>query len=167
MREEVTQSVLLYSRLLVKIAFTYLKSMHDAEDVVQDVFVIYLTKQPKFQSEEHRRNWLVRCTINKCKDLLKASWYKKWVPIPEELEYLDEEESEVLQKVWRLDAKYRVPIYLHYCAGYSMNEIAAMLNKKVSTVGTLLSRGRKKLADMLEKEQSPNVGKGEKDDRIF
>lgn len=49
-----------YSQMLVKIAFTYLKSMHDAEDVVQDVFIIYMTKSPKFSGEEHRRNWLAR-----------------------------------------------------------------------------------------------------------
>ena len=54
--EEVEEAVFRYSQMLVKIAFTYLKSMHDAEDV----FIIYMTKSPKFSGEEHRRNWLAR-----------------------------------------------------------------------------------------------------------
>lgn len=147
--EELKQAVSLYSTLLVKIAFTYLKSMQDAEDVVQDVFLIYLTKKKEFVSEEHRRNWLVRCTINKCKDLLKSTWFRKWIPIPEEVEYLEPQESDTIQLVWQLEPKYRIPIYLYYCEGYSLREIAEIMDKKVATVGTLLSRGREKLKKMI------------------
>ncbi len=158
--DEVKEAVFLYSKMLVKIAYTYLKSMHDAEDVVQDVFLVYLAKNVKFDSEDYKRNWLVRCTINKCKDLLKASWYKSWIPIPEEIEYQDREESEVIQLVLKLERKYRIPIYLHYCEGYSLKEIAELLGKKVSSVGTLLARGKKKLEAMIEEDQI--YGKGEK-----
>ena len=146
---EVQQVVSLYSTLLVKVAFTYLKNMPDAEDVVQDVFLIYLTKRKVFDSEEHRRNWLVRCTINKCKDLLKSAWFQKWTPIPEEFEYLEQQELDTIQLVWQLEPKYRIPIYLHYCEGYSLREIAEIMDKKVATVGTLLSRGREKLKKMI------------------
>ncbi len=158
--DEIKEAVFLYSKMLLRIAFTYLKSMHDAEDVVQDVFLVYLTKNIKFDSENYRRNWLVRCTVNKCKDLLKASWYKSWIPVPEEIEDSIPEESEVIQMVLKLERKYRIPMYLHYCEGYSLKEIAELLNKKVSSVGTLLSRGRNKLKVMIEEEKTD--GKGEK-----
>ena len=105
--EEVEDAVFCYSQMLVKIAFTYLKSMQDAEDVVQDVFVIYMTKFPKFSCEEHRRNWLVRCTINKSKDFLRMAWYRKWLPISEELVSEDPEESDILELIWQLEPKYR------------------------------------------------------------
>lgn len=154
--EEVEEAVFRYSQMLVKIAFTYLKSMHDAEDVVQDVFIIYMTKFPKFSGEEHRRNWLVRCTINKSKDLLRMAWYKKWLPVPEELTSEEPEEVGILQLIWQLEPKYRIPLYLHYCEGYSLNEIAVIMNKKVSTIGTHLARARKKLEMMMrENEELP------------
>lgn len=155
--EEVEDAVFHYSRMLVKIAFTYLKSMQDAEDVVQDVFIIYLTKSPKFSSEEHRRNWLVRCTINKCKDLLRMAWYKNWLPMPEGLMSEKPEELGILQLIWQLEPKYRIPLYLHYCEGYSLNEIAVMMNKKISTVGTWLARARKKLEMMMGENDELHV----------
>lgn len=147
--DEIKQVVYDYSGILKKISFTYLKNTHDAEDIVQDVFITYLTKHPDFSCEEHRRNWLIRCTINKCKDLLRSFWHKKCLPISEELEYLMPEETEILQLIWKLEDKYRIPLYLHYCMGYSINEISAMLNKKPATVGTLLARARKKLKVLL------------------
>lgn len=159
--EEVKAAVVNYSATLIKVAFTYLKNMQDAEDAVQDVFVIYMTKAPRFESEEHKRNWLMRCTINKCKDTLRSVWYKKRETLSEEVllqeqiaggssasEYetaFGEEDSEVLQMVLSLDVKYRIPLHLHYVEGYSIKEIADMLHKKPATVGTLLSRGREKL----------------------
>lgn len=148
--EEVEEAVFRYSQMLLKIAFTYLKSMQDAEDVVQDVFVIYLTKTPGFSSEEHRRNWLVRCTINKSKDVLRAAWHKKRLPMPDEWAGEETQELGILQLIWQLEPKYRIPLYLHYCEGYSLNEIAEMLDKKVSTVGTRLARARKKLETIIK-----------------
>lgn len=162
--DDVKKVVSEYSQMLVKIAFTYLKSMHDAEDVVQDVFIIYMTKNPVFSGEEHRRNWLIRCTVNKCKDLLKAAWYKKWEPVSEELTAPMPEEDEVMHCIWQLEAKYRIPFHLHYYEGYSLNEIAKMLDKKPATVGTLLARARKKLERMMREDMAPqrqNGGKNE------
>lgn len=158
--EEVKAAVSRYSTTLIKIAFIYLKNMQDAEDVVQDVFVIYMTKKPQFVCEEHRKNWLMRCTINKCKDHLRSAWHRKREPISEEIlrsgavrygsEMHETEHSEVMQAIWQLDVKYRIPFHLHYIEGYSIKEIAEMLNKKPSGVGTLLARARKKLERDLE-----------------
>ena len=151
--EEVENAVFNYSQMLIKISFTYLKSMQDAEDVVQDVFVLYLTKSPNFSCEEHRRNWLVRCTINKCKDFLRMTWYKKRLPMPEDLTNEEPEDLGILQLIWQLEPKYRIPLYLHYCEGYSLNEIAVMMNKKVSTIGTRLARAKKKLETLIKENE--------------
>jgi DNA-directed RNA polymerase specialized sigma24 family protein len=56
---------------------------------------------------------------------------------------LPREESDLLQYVFALDVKYRMPIHLHYFEGYSIAEIAAILRTNPSTIGTRLARGRK------------------------
>lgn len=138
-----------YSKMLIKIAFTYVKNMADAEDIAQDAFVSLIRKGSGFDSEEHEKAWLIRVTINNCKNHLKSSWSKRRVPLEEDISYMQEEESEVLITVLKLPPKYRTVIHLYYYEEYSINEIAEILHKKPATIGTWLSRGRNLLKSEL------------------
>lgn len=149
LNEKIQKSVLKYSDSIIRVAFTYVKNIADAEDIAQDTFLAYLNKNPVFESDEHEKAWLIRVTINKCKNLLKTSWFKKSRPLLEDLSYLPKEESDILYLVLELDKKYRLPIHLYYYEGYSINEIAEILGAKPSTVGTWLDRGRKVLKEKL------------------
>ena len=134
-----------YSRSLHRLAFTYLKNTQDAEDVAQEVFLKYLKSAPEFQNVEHEKAWLIRVTINRCKNLLKSRWWRSRRPLPDDLSYLMEEESGLIQWVMALDEKYRLPIHLHYYEGYAIKEIARILGEKPATIGTRLARGRELL----------------------
>lgn len=149
LNESVRRALTLYSPSLIKIAFAYLKNTADAEEVAQDVFLAYLQKRPVFESGEHEKAWLIRTTINKSKNRLKARWFRSRNPVPEDLGYLPKEESDVLQAVLALDKKYRIPIHLHYYEGYSIQEIATILAAKPATVGTWLARGRALLKEKI------------------
>ncbi|CAI6059779.1 RNA polymerase sigma factor [Cohnella sp. JJ-181] len=149
LNESVLKALDRYSQSLIKIAFAYLKNMADAEEVAQDVFLAYLQKRPVFENNEHEKAWLIRTTINKSKNMLKAGWFKSRNPVPENLSYLPREENEVLQAVLALDKKYRIPIHLHYYEGYSIQEIADILQAKPATVGTWLARGRMLLKEKI------------------
>ncbi len=138
-----------YSKLLIRLAFTYVKNMHDAEDIAQDVFVSLMKRGYGFESEEHEKAWLLRVAINKCKNDLKSSWKKLNVPLDEDISYLPEEDSEVLDIVLNLPVKYRTVIHLHYYENYSINEIAELLRRKPATIGTWLARGRNLLKSNL------------------
>ncbi|GGG72539.1 MULTISPECIES: RNA polymerase sigma factor [Paenibacillus] len=142
LNESVRRALDLYSQSLIKVAFTYLKNIADAEEVTQEVFLAYLQKRPVFENNEHEKAWLIRTTINKSKNMLKTGWFKSRNPVPEDLSYLPKEENEVLQAVLALDKKYRIPIHLHYYEGYSIQEIAVIMQSKPATVGTWLARGR-------------------------
>lgn len=149
LNESVRRVLALYSQSLAKVAFAYLKNMADAEEVAQEVFLAYLQKQPVFENDEHEKAWLFRTAINKSKNMLKTGWFKSRNPVPDNLSYLPQAENEVLQVVLGLDAKYRIPLHLHYYEGYSIQEIAAILKAKPSTVGTWLARGRLLLKDRI------------------
>lgn len=61
-----------YYALVFRIAFSELKSHADVDDIVQDVFLKLLLYQPAFESAEHEKAWLIRITINLCKDYQKS-----------------------------------------------------------------------------------------------
>ncbi len=143
------RAVHLYSVMLRKIAFTYLKSIPDAEDVVQEVFIAYLRQAPEFTSDGHEKAWLIRVTVNKSIDYMKARRRRNHSELPEYLAELPDDEGHVLAAVLSLDPKYRLPVHLHYYEGYSIEEIAKILKTKPATIGTRLSRGRNLLKEIL------------------
>ena len=59
-----------YADMVYRIAYRYAKNSIDTDDVFSEVFLTYFKKERTFESEEHRKAWLIRVTINCAKDLL-------------------------------------------------------------------------------------------------
>ena len=59
-----------YGNMVYRLAFAYARSKADADDIFQEVFLRYYRRAPAFQSEEHRKAWLLRVTINRAKSCL-------------------------------------------------------------------------------------------------
>ncbi len=145
-----------YSASLLRAAFAILKNTADAQDAVQEAFLVLIKRQPVFENEEHEKAWLIRVTVNKAKSMLRLSRRASFLPIDELPEELLSEEpeglNEPLSALMLLPEKYRTVLHLYYYEGYSQKEIAAILSKPLSTVETLISRGRARLKKMLEGE---------------
>lgn len=140
-----------WSPLLLRLSYSYLGSTADAEDVVQEVFLALLERGKPFKDTEHEKAWLIKVTVNKCKNCLKAAWRSRRSPMPAEAAApVPEEPLGVLEAVMALPPLYRIPIHLHYCEGWSTGEIAAMLGVSPVTARTRLHRGRAMLRDVLE-----------------
>lgn len=139
-----------YADLLYRVAYSYLKNADDAEDAVHDTFIKYMHHLFAFRDESHERAWLIRVTVNRCKDLLKHPSHASL----EEAEELaaPQEESSVQQALSVLSEPYRIPIILHYLEGFDVREIAKILNCSESAVKMRLMRGRTMLKDIIEKE---------------
>ena len=151
-REEAERLVQTYSDLILRLSFTYLKNTEDAKDICQTV-LLKLMGAPA-RSPEHERAWIIRTSVNVCKDQLKSSWRRTTVDLSAALDARapEAEEGSLWAAVALLPPKYRTVIYLYYYEGYSANEIAQMLGEKPATVATRLSRGRDKLRTQLEQE---------------
>ena len=148
---DVSKAISAYGHSIQSLAYVYMKSRFDAEDIAQDVFVTYLRKAPKFLSAQKERAWLMQVTANRCKSALRAR-HREELPLTEDISYLPKEESQVLLAVLELEDTYRIPIHLHYYEGYSLNEIAKLMGVRRGTVGSWLSRGREKLKKRLEED---------------
>ena len=145
----IQSAVVKYSKTVTRTAFSYLKNISDAEDITQEVFLILLQSNRDFEDDEHLKAWLIRVTINKCKNHLKSRWFKNRRQLPEDLSYMPDEENEMLQAVLSLSDKYRIPIHLYYYEGYSIKEISEILDEPIATVGTRLARGRSQLKKLI------------------
>lgn len=150
--QEVEQAIELYSDMIRRICLLHLNNYEDTEDVLQEVFLKYVLHSVGFESKEHEKAWLIRVTLNACKDLKRRLFRHSTVPLDvlsEEAASVMPEQMEILEVVLSLPAKYKDVIYLHYYEGYTAREIGTMLHKKENTVYSLLSRGRELLKQKL------------------
>lgn len=141
-----------YSDTLIRVCFTYMKNMSDAEDITQDVLIKLIEKKPVFESNDHEKAWLIRVAINLSKNRLRTAWFRKTQPLKEEVYDFTPEESEVMESVLELPIKYRSIILLFYFEGYKIQEIASILGEKESTIGSQLHRARQLLKSKLKED---------------
>lgn len=147
-----------YIDTVYRVALNYLKSPSDADDITQNVFLKLLQEKKPFDSDEHVKHWLIRVTVNECKNLVRSRWWRA-ESIEEyagQLAFDNQAQSDLFHMVMALPRKYRLPIYLYYYEGYSTQEIGQMLKLPKNTVCTQLKRGRKLLKESLQ-EVDDNV----------
>lgn len=141
---------------LFRLAFSWLKSRADADDVTQTVLLRLYETDKIFESEEHVRHWLVRVTINECKKYWRSPWRRTedFTDYANTLVFEQPEASGLFDAVMALGPKYRIVIFLYYYEGYSIEEISQVLKLPRGTVGTRLKRGREQLKQTLSEEVS-------------
>ncbi len=141
-----------YFNTVYKLALSQTKSTASADDVTQEVFLRYIKSEKDFESEEHLKAWLIRVTLNCSKSTFTSSWFKKTVPLSEEVDIPVEmqEKSDIYYAVLELPPKYKAVIHLFYYEDLSVSQIAKYLNQKESTVKSQLHRGRELLKEKLK-----------------
>lgn len=154
MRDEQTlnRAMEQYADMVRRLCMIHLKNYHDTEDIFQTVFLKYVLSPVVFKNEEHEKAWLIRVTVNACRDLLKSFFHSRTVALDELLnqtETLTPDHSDVLEAVLALPEKYRDVVYLHYFEDYTAAEIGSILRKNTNTVYTLLTRAKRLLKEEL------------------
>lgn len=139
-----------YSDMVYKIALSQMKNPANAEDIFQEVFLRYVQSDAEFESEEHRKAWLIRVSVNCCKKLWNSAWFRHTVPLDESLQFSSREKGDIFYAVSDLPPKYRIVIHLYYYEGLSVREIGAALHRKESTVTSQLCRARDLLREKLK-----------------
>lgn len=138
-----------YKNDVYRLALSYTRSVTDAEDVTQTVFLKAMEQKHIVPGKE--RAWLMQVAANECRSLLRSGWWKKTAPL-EECTAAAPEGSGILRELLALEPKYRVVLYLYYYTGAPTAEIGSLLHITQSTVTTRLSRGRLLLKERLKEE---------------
>jgi RNA polymerase sigma-70 factor (ECF subfamily) len=148
--------------MLYRVCFSYLKNREDTKDAVSEIFLkLIQTKQTKkmnFQNAEHEKAWLLRVSINLCKNLLKHKSRKNeniddYADLESENPF-KEQEDETLKIIMEMPERYKYVIHLYYYEGYASKEIAKILKKPHSTIRCHLQEARKYLKGVLENEEN-------------
>ena len=138
-----------YSDMVYRLAFAQMKNKHDAEDVFQDVFLRYISKPRTFESEEHRKAWLIRVTINRSRSIF-AALFRKNEPLDDSLEAKATEDNDLSEYLSLLPQRYRSVVHLFYYEELSVKQISEILGAKESTVRTWLTRARSILGEKIK-----------------
>ena len=138
-----------FTDTVYRVAVHNTENFSDAEDITQEVFIKLLETNKVFRDSEHIKAWLIRVTINMCRDKMKKSGRETLVE--NVFPYKSgEEKTDILEAVKALPENYRNTIYLHYYEGYTAKEIGKILDAKENTVLSWLSRGRDDLRKELD-----------------
>lgn len=149
-----------YATDVLRVAYYYLKDRQKAEDITQDVFVKLMTARPTLM-EGKEKAWLLKVTLNKCRDSWRSAWYKRVIlghpafelfPAPDEIGSLADEQA-ISESIGKLPVEFKEVVLLHYYQGFSVNEIAEILNIAEGTVSSRLSRARNRLKGMLKENE--------------
>jgi RNA polymerase sigma factor (sigma-70 family) len=156
-----------YAERLTKLAYNYLRDWGSAQEVVQDVFVTCYKHLDEYDTISSYKSWIYRVTINRCKDKLRSSFFKRFIfnndllynmtskdATPED-QLLKEKAAESLSlSVLSLPVKYREVIILFYYEEMSIEEISSLLHINPNTIKTRLKRSRELLKNVLESGES-------------
>lgn len=142
-----------YSDMVYRLAYARAGNVHDAQDIMQEVFLKYIKANKKFNDEEHRKAWLLTVAANTGNSFMTSAWFRHRAEYDDSVgeatyEPQMEQDNEVASAVGQLPEKYRLVIHLFYYEELSIKEISAILKTSESNVKSRLSRAR----DMLKKK---------------
>lgn len=158
MDKELERLMNCYGNDILRTAYIYLKDIHLAEDVFQDVFIKVYKNFHKFNGKSSEKTWILTITMNTCRDLLRNSWIKKVLRFDdteygvfnstensndlEDMVIKNIEYQDILKKVMDLPKKYKEVILLYYYQELSTCEISKILKIPEGTVRSRLYRAR-------------------------
>ena len=150
-----------YGQRVLRTAYFYLKDKQRAEDVCQEVFLKLFRLNRMFESDEHEKAFVLRMTINLCKDQLKSFWFRRIVldetkepqgrveDIAEQVAD-DEMRRALFDKVMELPESFKSVVVLYYYEGFNTREISETLGIPDATVRSRLKRARERLLKELK-----------------
>jgi RNA polymerase sigma-70 factor (ECF subfamily) len=141
-----------FSDTVLRIAVQNTKNYHDAEDIVQEVFVRLMSSYNEIESDEHKKAWLIRVTVNLCRDLARSRRFAAFEPIEKYPCFTGSEiySCEILDMIRHLPEHRRNAVYLFYYEGLTIEEIAKITGRNAGSVGSDLHRARKQLKIEME-----------------
>lgn len=154
-----------YADELKRLAFLYLNDTAECEDIIQEVFISCYQNLSTFRHEARYKTWLIRITINKCKDHQRLWSIRNLIYKPAHQIQKKEEMAEVfpfperqpfrlIEELAKLSPKYKEVLILFYYQDMTMQEMSDVLGISINTVKSRLLRGKRTLQHHLERRDS-------------
>ena len=153
-KEKLGELVIASEDMMYHVAKTLLYNDADCADAIQETIVKAFTKLHTLKSDAYAKTWLTRILINECyaimrreKKIVSLEDYNMEEPATEQEDY-----SDLYEAVSRLPEDARLSVTLYYVEGYSVKEIAKLLDVTESTIKNRLARARAELKNELRQE---------------
>ena len=150
-RVEIERLYITYASDVYRLALSYLHSIHDAQDICHNVFAGLLGKNLQLPPQKEKP-FLLTCTANACKNLLRSVWRTRVQPLDETIPCTTQEDRDLWDAIGKLNPKYRAVVHLYYYEGYSQGQIAEILKISRSAVQTRMDRARQQLRKELSED---------------
>ncbi len=164
------ETYFIYKDLIFKAVCKYVDVFEDAEELVQDVFVIAFRKISQFNRTSKLSTWLIKIAINTSKNFLESISKQKEVikqaidiydmgehdgcytdiPNPEELSLQKEGRNVLIKAISKLSADQNTACTLFYLEGLQQIDIAETMNTSLDAVQSLIHRGKIRLRSILK-----------------
>ena len=152
--QEFTRLFGMYRRLVYHVAYCNIGDAAEAEDISQEVFLKLYTRPPAYDEDVQVKSWLIRVTVNRCRDVRRSLWFRLTDHTEDEpVIQPPSDTNELLEAVMSLSPKLRCVMYMYYYEDYPVKEIATLLGIKETAVTSRLMRGRAELKKLIEKEE--------------
>ena len=170
-RERFGDLVGLLQRRAARLAYQYLRDVHDADEAVQDAFVKVFAHIGTYRDELPFEVWFMRILVNGCLDLQKSrSRRLRWIvpiatgadavpyeppspqPSPEALLLASESGRRIRAAVEQLPERQRLVFTLCQIGEQSTSEVSQMLGVSEATVRVHMFRAVRKLRTLLERQ---------------
>lgn len=140
-------------KTVYRIAFLRTGNKHDAEDIMQEVFLRFVKFAPVFENLEHEKAWFIRTTINRTNSFFTSAWKRRTVLSDSVfITYDNINDSNIIDAVMSLPKDISTAIHLYYYENMPIKEISGAMGKSESAIKSLLFRGRKMLKITLDEE---------------
>jgi RNA polymerase sigma factor (sigma-70 family) len=152
-----------YFKAMYNTSLRIVKDSYEAEDIMQDSFLLAFTKLDSLKDPKIFGSWLKRIVINNSIYHYKKNSKYNNVPLDDVIykiedtsDGLDSSEltslktNQVLETMNTLKENYKVCLTLHLIEGYDYEEIGDILNISQANCRTMISRAKESLRKKLE-----------------
>lgn len=168
-RNTVEQLYKEHKDLMLHVAMKVVNNEDQAKDIVHSSFlrIIKHIKKIKPMSPKETKGYIIFIVKNLALDFIGMYEYKKTVPLDDfepHLKYssnptaknaiMNLDISDVMETLEKLDSKYSLPVFHRYVLGYSISEIAKMLDITIPNAKVRCHRGRLKLVDLIKEGEN-------------
>ena len=133
------------------IAKSLLYNDADCADAIQEAIVKAFVKLHTLKDDSYAKTWLIRIVMNECYAIMRKE--KKIISLQDyqmnEQETESKDYSDLYEAIFRLPEQIKLCVTLYYMEGYSVKEVAALLDTTESAVKSRLAKARGKLKEAL------------------
>lgn len=151
-KRELGNLILASEDTMYRVAKTLLHEDADCADAIQEAIVKAFTKIDTLREPAYAKTWLIRILMNECYALMRKNRHtisleeQEWNPPTSEEAH---DYSDLYEAISSLPKDTAITVTLYYLEGYSIREVAELLDSNESTIKSRLSRARKKLRSVL------------------